>query len=228
VSPATVTVDGPAASGKSTTSRRVARALSYRHLNSGLLYRAVTWAALRGDWLESGAFRERLDELELELRPEAEGYRVRVDRAEPGGDLHSREVTARVSEVAAKPAVRERVNRLLRREAGRGDVVCDGRDMGTAVFPEADLKIWLTASPEERARRRVLEGGDAPDEERIREEAARIRARDERDSRRRADPLRKPADAVVVDTTDLAPHEVVERIVREARRRGLPGTGRAR
>lgn len=222
MSPSVVTIDGPAASGKSTAARGVAERLGFRHLNSGLLYRAVTWAAVRGGWTEEGRrFRRELEELELELVPGDGGYDVRVDGVEPGGELRSDAVVDRVSEIAARGPVRERVTSLVRREGERRDLVCDGRDMGTVVFPGAELKVFLVASPEERARRRILERGGRPTPDRLREEAERIRARDEHDSRRALSPLRRASDAVELDTTELSPEEVVDRIVEEVRKRGL-------
>ncbi len=224
---AVVAVDGPAASGKSTAAREAARRLGWRHLNSGLLYRAVAWAALRGGWSEAGPEEadRRLAELDLSLEPDAEaGYRIRVDGERPGPDLRTEDVAEAASRVSRLAPVRETVNRLVRREADRRSLVCDGRDVGTAIFPDADLKVWLTASPRERARRRLTEEGGEPTEERLRRAAGRIRARDEADAGRSLDPLRRAEDAVEIDTTGLDPDQVVERLLEEVRRRGLgPG-----
>lgn len=223
MSPPTITIDGPAACGKSTAGRGVARALGFRHLNTGLLYRAVTWASRREGWIDADDFPRRLSELRLDLVREDAGYSVRVDGAEPADELHDPEVTARVSEVSARRPVRQKVNRLLREEAGEAAVVFDGRDMGTDVFPDADLKVYLTAAAEERARRRLGDYGREPTPEAVRRESRRIRARDEADASRELAPLKKPDGAVVIDTTDLRADEVVDRIVREARKRGLTG-----
>lgn len=221
-----IAIDGPAASGKSTAARNVAERLGFRHLNSGLLYRAVTWAAVRGGWIGDGSrFRRRLDELDLRLVPADHGYGVRVNGDDPGNALTADPVVERVSEVAARGAVRERVNELLRDEGRRADLVIDGRDIGTAVFPDADLKVYLVASARERARRRLEERGEAVSEARMQEEAERIQARDDYDSTRELAPLRRAEDAVVLDTTELEPGEVAGRIVREARRRGMDTGG---
>lgn len=223
---AVVAVDGPAASGKSTAARRVARRLGYRHLNSGLLYRAVAWAALREGWTEAAPeeVERRLGGLELALVPADEGYRVRVGGERPGRELRSEEVAEAASRVSRLAPVRERVNRLIRDEASRRPLVCDGRDVGTVIFPEADLKVWLTASPRERARRRLAEEDGRVTPERLRRTAERIRARDEADAGRSLDPLRRAEGAVEIDTTELEPEGVVERILEEARRRGMePG-----
>lgn len=224
---AVVAVDGPAASGKSTAARGVARRLGFRHLSSGTLYRAVTWAAVRGGWDEASgpAFRRRLEALDLELHPEDGGYGVRVDGEAPGDALVSDEVVDRVSEISARAEVRREVNRRVRAEARRADLVCDGRDVGATVFPDADLKVYLVASPEERARRRLLERGEALDGEAVRREAERIGGRDEYDATREVSPLRSADDAVTIDTTDLGPGEVVDRIVELARQRGIAERG---
>ncbi len=223
---AVVAVDGPAASGKSTAARGTARRLGFRHLSSGMLYRAVTWAAVRGGWDEDGpAFRRRVGALDLELVPEDGGYGVRVDGEDPGRELVSDEVVDRVSEVSARPEVRREVNRRVRAEARRSDLVCDGRDVGATVFPDADVKVYLVASPEERARRRLLERGEDAGPEAVRREAERIGGRDEYDATREVSPLRAADDAVTIDTTDLGPEEVVDRIVELARERGIAGGG---
>lgn len=222
-----IAIDGPAASGKSTAARNVARLLGFRHLNSGLLYRAVTWAAVRRGWVDAGpeAFGRRLEGLDLRLVPREDDYGVRVDGEDPGAGLTAEDVVDRVSEVAARGPVRERVNRLVRAEGRRADLVVDGRDIGTAVFPDAALKIYLVASPRERARRRLEERGEAVSEPMLRREAGRIRARDDRDSSRELAPLRRAEDAVVLDTTDLGPEEVARRIADEAERRGVGAGG---
>jgi len=202
VSGITIAIDGPAASGKSTTAAQVARTLGYSHLNSGLLYRAITWAALKDSWPDDDVgFAWRLQELDLDL-----------DRIGSG--------SAKVSEVSARKAVRDRVLDLLRVEGGRGEVVCDGRDIGTVVFPDAELKVFLVASAMERGRRRLLDHGIEPTAEAVREEAERLEARDALDSDRAIAPLRKAEDAIALDTTEMNQLEVVERIVSLARERG--------
>lgn len=223
---AVIAVDGPAASGKSTAARRTARRLGFHHLSSGMIYRAVTWAAVRGGWAEDGTgLRRRLGDLGLELVPEDRGYGVRVDGEDPGDGLVSDEVVNRVSEVSARPEVRRTVNRLVRAEGRRRDLVCDGRDVGATVFPDADLKVYLVASATERARRRLRERGEAVDAGAVRREAERIGGRDEYDASREVSPLRAADDAVTIDTTDLGPEEVVDRIVGLARERGIAAEG---
>lgn len=217
----TIAIDGPAASGKSTTAARVARTLGYSHLNSGLLYRAITWAALKDSWPDDDAgFARRLQELDLDLDRIGSGFRVRVDGRDPGDGLVSPSTSARVSEVSARKVVRDRVLELLRMEGGRGEIVCDGRDIGTVVFPDAELKVFLVASAVERGRRRLLDHGIEPTEEAVREEAERLQARDALDSGRAIAPLRKAEDAIALDTTEMSPLEVVERIVSLVREKG--------
>jgi cytidylate kinase len=217
----TIAIDGPAASGKSTTAGRVARALGYHHLNSGLLYRAITWNALEGGWPENqSTVDDTLDGLDLQLERHGFGFRVLVNGVDPGVSLVSPATSAKVSEVSARPAVRERVLRLLREEGSRGGIVCDGRDIGTVVFPRAELKVFLVASPEERGRRRLLDHGFEPTAEAVRDEARRLKERDAADSSRAVAPLRKAPDAVLVDTTKMSAGEVVDRIVALARERG--------
>lgn len=217
----TIAIDGPAASGKSTTAARVARALGYNHLNSGLLYRGITWAALEGAWpSDASGFDRELSELSVGLDRIGAGYRVLVNGTDPGVNLVSPSTSSRVSDVSARPAVRDRVLELLRAEGGRGGVVCDGRDIGTVVFPEAELKVFLVASVEERGRRRLLDHGMDPTEKAVRLEAEKLEARDSADSSRSVAPLRAAADAIRLDTTDLSAGQVVEQIVALARERG--------
>ena len=217
----TIAIDGPAASGKSTTAAQVARTLGYSHLNSGLLYRAITWAALKDSWPDDDVgFAWRLQELDLDLDRIGSGFRIRVDGCDPGDGLVSPATSAKVSEVSARKAVRDRVLDLLRVEGGRGEVVCDGRDIGTVVFPDAELKVFLVASAMERGRRRLLDHGIEPTAEAVREEAERLEARDALDSDRAIAPLRKAEDAIALDTTEMNQLEVVERIVSLARERG--------
>lgn len=212
-----VTIDGPAGSGKSSTARVVARRLGLRHLDSGALYRALTYALLDREvpperW--SGLSADELRDLPLEIRPTDTGFEVLYEGRVLEEELRSEEVTTHVSQAASHPAVRERLFDLQRRAARCGSVVADGRDMGTVVFPDADLKVYLTADLRERARRRLVERtGDEPKESRIEVEAGRIRERDRRDMERSTSPLRRPNDAVVLDTTELSFQEQVGAVV---------------
>lgn len=214
-----IAIDGPSASGKSSTAAAVARELGALHLDSGALYRALTALAL--DQPDDPALLLRLAEARgLELR-EAGGALVPFlagTDAEPL--LRSPEVNARVSAVSAWPAVREWVNARLRRAAaGERVVVLDGRDIGTVVFPDAPVKVFLTATPAARARRRLLQRGETPSAAELAREAALLAQRDASDSARAVAPLRRAADAVLLDTTELDFAEQVGEIVRWARRR---------
>ena len=222
-----IAIDGPAASGKSSTAALVARRLGWAHLDSGALYRAITLGVLDnlgGTWgaQQIVALAEglpvRLVLVDDMFRPEVAG----VDVAQA---IRSERVTRRVSEIAAIPEVRHWVN-VQQREAvqghGRG-VVVDGRDIGTVVFPDAPLKVFLTASPEERARRRLAErGGGGSGAADLRREAEVLAARDRADSTRAVAPLQAAADAVVLDTTRLSLEQQVQAVVALARER-LPG-----
>jgi cytidylate kinase len=218
-----IAIDGPAGSGKSSTARAVAAELGYRHLDSGAFYRAITLAALRAGipaerWDQLSA--AELAELGVGAEPEQRGYRITLRGEEVAAEIRSPEVNAHVSRMAAVPAVRTWLLDALRRAGERGGLVADGRDLGTVVFPDAELKIFLTCAAEERARRRLAEqGADAPEPGLLREEVSRLLQRDEQDSSRAVAPLLRAPDAVLLDTTDLDFAAQVRAIVRLARAR---------
>lgn len=210
-----ITIDGPAGSGKSTVAREVAKRLGMRYLDTGALYRTVTLLALEAGLVparipEAAALADRTD-IRLQER-EDDLTRVFVGEREVTAEIRGPLVSQHVSAVSADPGVREILNRRQRQEAAHGDLVLEGRDAGTVVVPDADLKIFLTASLEERARRRQLQlraqGVDLPLEQLM----ADIARRDAYDSGREVAPLRKADDAVEIDTTGLTISEVVERI----------------
>ncbi len=214
-------IDGPAASGKSTTALRVSQRLGYSHLNSGLLYRTIAWVALRDGWIDAAdRFAVELEELGLTMRRRPLGFLVRVNGEVPGAQIASPQTAVHASRVAARTDVRERVLAVLRAAGHEGGVVCDGRDIGTVVFPDAELKVFLIASAEERARRRFQEHGGVPDREQLAAEMKRLLERDARDSARDIAPLRRAPAAIEIDTTLLTPDEVVNNIVRLAVDRG--------
>ncbi len=223
--PLVIAIDGPAASGKSSTAARVARRLGMAHIDSGSLYRALTWLALEQRIAGAGDIVIAADASGIHLAPA--GLDLVVMAAE-GTSLESAirtpRVTAGVTGVAAMPAVRDWVNERLRRAAGAaGGAVLDGRDIGTVVFPDARLKVFLTASPEARAWRRLRQRGLDPDPAAVRQEAAVLAERDRLDAARAVAPLRRADDAVELDTTSLGFEDQVDRIVEMARERGLPG-----
>jgi cytidylate kinase len=225
-----VAIDGPSASGKSTTARAVAEALGFAHLDSGSLYRGVTLVGIR-----EAARRERAGEDPLTvvgpeailraaedrglmLQPDGVGFAAYLEGEPVDAVIRGAEVTARVSAVSAVPVIREWINSRLRAmvRAGR-DVVVDGRDIGTVVFPDAELKIFLTATPEARAGRRINQRGNLVDTDRLEAETAALAARDQADSSRAVAPLRAAEDAIPIDTTALAFPEQVRFIVELAR-----------
>jgi cytidylate kinase len=210
-----VAIDGPAGSGKSSVARAVAGELGYMDLNTGAAYRAVALLALReGVDLEDGAL---LAEIARRVGLGAEGARVDGSPV-PEEDLRAPEVSAAASKVSAKPEVREvllSVQRVAAQKArGEGGAVVEGRDIGTVVLPDADLKIFLQAAPEERARRRAHQTGREAELDRIREA---IKKRDRQDSERETSPLKPAHDAVILDTTALSLDEVVSRVLDLAR-----------
>jgi len=214
-----VAIDGPAASGKSSTARVVAERLGMVHIDSGALYRAAAWLALKQDLHDGAAIAAALAAHEVALDT---SLGVLVDGQPVDVPIRSAAVTAAVSEVAAHAEVRDWVNGLLRNStAAWGGAVLDGRDIGTAVFPEATLKVYLTASPESRARRRLLQLGLSADPEAVAEAARELAVRDRRDAERAVAPLRQAPDALVLDTTGLTFEEQVDRILGWVVSRGL-------
>jgi cytidylate kinase len=216
-----VAIDGPAASGKSSTARAVAAELGYHHLDSGAFYRAITLAAL-----ESGLSPDDWEGIDPEtLRGFSVGHRfagreivLTLAGADVGDRIREPAVTAHVSRMAAVPAVREWLLETLRESGRRGGMVADGRDIGTVVFPDAELKVFLVCDPDERAVRRLKQlGVQNPGEREMREEARRLVERDEQDQTRSAAPLLRAPDAIVLDTTGLDFAAQVRAIVRFAR-----------
>jgi cytidylate kinase len=205
-----VAVDGPSGSGKSTISRRLANALEARYLDTGAMYRAVTWAVLRDDVdpEDADAVQAVADRLVLEIGTDPLEPYVMADGVPIDVPIRGPEVTGAVSAVSAVPAVRALLVAEQRRIiTATRRIVVEGRDIGTVVAPHADLKVYLTASADERARRRSTENGTAQEAT-----AADLARRDQLDSTRKADPLKQADDAVVLDTTALGIDEVVSRL----------------
>ena len=211
-----IAIDGPAASGKSSTAQWVAERLGFRHVDSGSLYRGLTAAMLRtsvpADEWTPPALVSRGGR--VALRPERTSFTVLIDGEPSEEELRGTRVTEHVSIVARMPEARAWVNQRVREAAAEHDVVVDGRDMGTAVFPDAPLKVFLIADPWERARRRLVQRlGRRPTDSEIAEETDQIVQRDSRDATQTV----QAADAVLLDTTYLTQEEQVERIVALAR-----------
>lgn len=210
-----LTIDGPAGSGKSSVARAVARRLNVVNLNTGAAYRAVALLALReGVAVEDG---EKLARLAGKVELDTEGVSVEGVRVVEW-DLRTPEVSAAASKVSAHPELREVLLDVQRKAAQKareaGGAVVEGRDIGTVVLPDADLKIFLSAAPEERARRRAAQSGREGELDRIREA---IKVRDRQDTERQVSPLRPAPDAVVIDTTTLDLDAVVERVLKLSR-----------
>lgn len=211
-----VTLDGPAGSGKSTTAREIAHRLGFRHLDSGALYRALTLALL-----EKGVTEDRWEALEsadladlgVSIEPTDEGFRVLLNGELPGPELRTARITGSVPRLARIATVREYLRAIQRSAADHGGLVAEGRDMGTVIFPDSPCKVYLTASLEERARRRLAQEGKDPNPTSLRDEEERIRTRDEIDEKRETAPLRTPEGALLIDTTGLSFEEQVDRIV---------------
>lgn len=209
-----IAIDGPAGAGKSTVARAVAAALDFTYLDSGAMYRCVALAGIeRGVDLDDA---EAMGALARSLRVELDGERVELDGRDVSAAIRESRVTEASSRVSVHPAVREAMVEGQRGLVDSGRYVAEGRDIGTVVSPEAPLKVFLTASAEERARRRAAQTGE--DETAV---LAAQRERDERDKTREHSALRAADDAVEIDTTGLGLGEVVGRIVELARQRSL-------
>jgi cytidylate kinase len=209
-----IAIDGPAGAGKSTVARGLARELGFTYLDSGAMYRAVALAALRSgiDSADAEALGRLARDAEILLRDGA----VELDGEDVTDAIRAPDVSAAASLVSVHPQVREATVARQRELIDSGRYVAEGRDIGTVVSPDAPLKVFLTASPEERARRRAAETGES--ESGVAEAQAE---RDARDERREHGALRVADDAVEIDTTDLSEEEVVGKIASIARERGL-------
>mgnify|MGYP000291884544 CR=1 FL=1 len=211
-----VAIDGPAGVGKTSVARAVAARLGFRYVNTGAMYRAVAYEALRRRIApdDAPALAAIARRLAIDFREGSHGQRVLLAGEDVTEALQSPAVSEAASLVSAHPEVRQALVVLQRRLAGDGRVVVEGRDIGTVVFPDAEVKVFLTASPEERARRRYRELRAKGIEVAYEDLRAAEEARDERDRRRPHSPLRAAPDAVVIDTTERELEEVVEAVLR--------------
>jgi len=219
-----IAIDGPSGSGKSSAAKGVARALGMRYLDTGAMYRAMTWWMLsQGVPVEDAeAVAARAGEPVLECGTDPDAPTISVNGTDVSGPIRTREVTNAVSAVSAVPAVRERLVALQREIIGDGGIVVEGRDIGTVVAPDAPVKVFLTASEEARAQRRArdLAADPAVTVELTQAEQAR---RDRLDSTRKTSPLTKADDACEIDSTDLTLEEVIETVVRLAKEHAATG-----
>ncbi|MFC0188521.1 (d)CMP kinase [Fictibacillus aquaticus] len=210
-----IAIDGPAGAGKSTVAKQVADRLSYIYIDTGAMYRAVALKAIRSslDLHDGQALKRMLDETTVELIKNDEGQSVFLDGQDVSEEIRSHEVTNNVSFVARLAEVREDLVRRQQLLAEKGGVVMDGRDIGTHVLPKAELKVFLIASADERARRRFEENKLKGFEVNLEELKQEILLRDKRDSEREVAPLRKAEDAVELDTTSMTIQDVVAKIL---------------
>jgi CMP/dCMP kinase len=209
-----VAIDGPAAAGKSTVAKIIAEDYSYIYIDTGAMYRALTYKALQEgiDLKDEKAVADILSKMKIELHPSKDGQIVMINGENVSGVIRTNEVTNNVSFVAMHSLVREEMLKRQRQLAIEGGVVMDGRDIGTHVLPNAELKIFLRASVEERAKRRHEENmkkGFSSNYEQLKQEIAN---RDKLDSEREVAPLKKAEDAIEIDTTALSIQDVVRKI----------------
>ncbi len=213
-----IAIDGPAGSGKTTTAREAAKRLDYIYIDTGAMYRAVTLAWLNtGEELEDTNFEQLMDNITIDLSPHESGQRTILNGKDVSDEIRTSLITKFASPVAAIGVVRKKLVEQQRELGKEGGVVMDGRDIGTVVFPQADLKVYLFASIEARAKRRtkeLLESGEKVLEKDIKKQIAE---RDHFDSNREISPLKKAEDAVELDTSDLTIEQQTQKVVDMAR-----------
>lgn len=217
-----IAIDGPAASGKSTIARMVAQRLGGYYINTGDMYRALTWLAMQNGLNvrdEPDKVAAMLEYATLEYVPDSDGTPVLMLNGNPAprDRIRAPDVAALVSHTAKIPAVRAWLVARQRETAKLGTVVMEGRDIGTVVFPDADIKFFLTATPEVRARRRLNQAGETADGATVESVAAEIARRDRIDTNRDIAPLRAAEDAVLIDSSNLTPDEVTDCILETCR-----------
>jgi cytidylate kinase len=221
-----ITIDGPAASGKSTLGQKLAQALGYLYFDTGVMYRAVTWAALQRELPldDSAQITALANGVRIDVTPpsaqDGRAYDVLIDGQDITWEIRRTEIDQNVSVVSAHAGVRKALSQQQRRIGMRGDVVMVGRDIGTVVLPEADLKIYLDASAEERARRRYEEMVDRSQPAVYPEILTDMRRRDWIDSNRQVAPLRPAEDAWIIDSDRLTAAQVLELILQRIRHSG--------
>jgi cytidylate kinase len=221
-----IAIDGPAGAGKSTIARRVAEALGFVYVDTGAMYRAVTWRVLQQGISPTDTERvaDVARNLRLELRPGLDGQQVIANGEEVTGYIRTPEVNANVSDVAKIREVREQLVKKQKEMTAAKGVVMDGRDIGTHVLPDAEVKVFLTASPRVRAERRFLELKDSQPELTIEQLEQDIARRDRIDEEREVSPLVRAPDAVLIDSTNMTIPEVVQRILELCKARAPGGT----
>ena len=217
-----IAIDGPAGAGKSTLASRLARKLGYLNIETGAMYRALALKAIENDVDvdDEKALVNLAFDSKITLEPQIDGNRVKLDNTDVSSRIREKDVTDAASRVSIHPAVREWMVRKQRELGAQGNVVMEGRDIGTAVFPNADVKIFLDAAPEVRGNRRFYQNPAEPSAAVL----AEMRARDERDRSRTISPLVPAEDAILIDSTNMTLDEVIERaeqIVKESVSRAI-------
>ncbi len=207
-----IVIDGLAGSGKSSTARALSRKLNIKFLDSGALYRAVTYFWIRNGKPDKDKFFQMLPDIDLDAEADADDFIVLLNGENVSGLIRNSNVAGSVSEIASWPEVRICVNRFMRELVKTDKFIADGRDLGTAVFPDADLKFFMNASLEERARRRYLELKDTEADITLPDVTENLKKRDHKDKSRSADPLKKADDAIEIDTTGKTFNEQVDEI----------------
>src|SRR5437764_7253269 len=209
-----IAIDGPAGAGKSTIASRIARKLGYVNLESGAMYRALALKAIESDvgFDDEGGLVELAEGSHIDLEPSIDGNRVLLDAQNVSQRIRDRDVTEAASKVSVHPRVREWMVARQRGMGAGGGIVMEGRDIGTKVFPNADVKIFLDADPSVRGDRRFRQQGDHQDPKKAETLVAELRERDHRDRTRATSPLVAAADAIVIDSTKLSIDDVLERV----------------
>jgi len=216
-----IAIDGPAAAGKSTIAKKTAELLGYTYVDTGAMYRAITYKAIHSniDLQDGEKLTDLLKKTSIELKPSPKGQLVFLDNREVTEEIRSKEVTASVSAVAAHANLRVEMVRRQVEMGKNGSIVMDGRDIGTHVLTNAELKVFMSASVEERASRRFLENQKRGISTSLEELIKEIALRDKLDSEREASPLLQAEDAIYIDTTSLTIEEVSEKIMQLAKER---------
>jgi len=216
-----IAIDGPAGAGKSTVAKRLAKELGYTYMDTGAMYRAFAWKVRQGgiDLEDEEKLREALRRTNVELADGEGNLKVLLDGRNVTNEIRTPELSQWASKISALGPVRERMVELQRAMGARGGVVAEGRDIGTVVFPEADVKVFLTAGPEERAKRRFAELKEQGKRVSLDETLEEMIERDRRDQERALAPLRRAEDAVAIDSTGRTVDQVMERIMQEIKKK---------
>ena len=223
-----IAIDGPSGSGKSTVGRRLAERLGYRYLDTGAMYRVAALKAqeLSIDIHDEEKLTKVCSNMEIEFVQDGNEVKTFCNGKDVSEAIRKPEISALASEISTKKAVRDTLVEMQRMMGTGGGVVSEGRDIGTVVFSGAELKFFLDSTPEERGKRRFEEFMEKGIRVSVEETIGEMRRRDQRDRRRKLSPLRKAADAVVIDSTHMSIEEVVERMLKEAHRRISEGESR--